>query len=60
MGSMFLSSYLLHFQHTFHFPMSIISASFQDFYGERRIFTATKDGNIFAVALPENLTKKKR
>jgi len=48
------------FQHTFRFPTSIIAVSFHDVDGKRRIITATKDGNIFAMLLPANLTKAKR
>ncbi|KAL9968492.1 hypothetical protein ACROYT_G020593 [Oculina patagonica] len=47
--------------HTFRLPTSIIGVHFQEFDGKRQIiFAATEDGNIFAVSLPENLTKSKR
>ena len=52
---------LFQLQHTFRFPCSISVVCFQEFDGKRRvIFVATEDGNIFAVSLPENLSKSKR
>ena len=52
---------LLQLQHTFRFPSSISVVRFQEFDGKGRvILVATEDGNIFAVSLPDNLSKSKR
>ncbi|PFX34684.1 Fanconi anemia-associated protein of 100 kDa [Stylophora pistillata] len=49
-------------EHTFRFPNSVTTVRVQEHNaaGKRQVLVGTVDGHIFAVSLPENLTKSSR